>query len=317
METQRAISVVADGLDIAVNDQQAISDPTRLRNPLGTPMWVDSICVIPQYITTGPTTPVRELGDLLIRLWLGREPLTNGFVPVCTLDRIPNTSRAASSGGVTVITSVGSYSYVWRFKKPLFVPMGGYIVPEFWNTGLTANANYDDIVFAYRGRSLPIGFTPDEVHIPWNAAFMGRATSLTSNPANQVLQSKKSDLVNPFDVPMKICRMTGLINFKGQPSFTVTSTIQLLDERHAFIRVTDSKGGIIIRDPTPFGHAFQVLDAAWQMNAVIDAKQHYIAMLNMNYGDLGSITDTGTPIAQPYVAISGYRSLPFARAQLA
>jgi len=320
MEPQRAIALVADGINLAVGDRLNIADPTRLRNPLNAPMWMDSITFTQRYLDGD--TGAFGLGDLMVRCFLGQEPLTNGMVPVATLDRIPNTSRRATGTlNQTTIPALGSYSYTWRFKKPLFVPAGGYVVTELWNTGATANDNYTNLVVTYRGRSLPKDFVPDEIHIPWCAAYVGAVADLTDAAlTNETIQTKKTDLLNPFDVPVKIERMTGLYNVDGYPSFAYTSRVLMFDQEYILIRLTDSTGGIIVRDPTPMGHLFQILDAAWQFNGVIQPKQHYIAMLNLNFADfIAAFTHFGSGITngQPFVAISGYRSLPYGRVKLA
>lgn len=317
----RAVAMVADDIDLAVGAQLAVSDPTRLRNPLRTPMWLDSIVITPQYLTTPQTSfgASQALGDLQIRLTLGREPLTNGFVPVMTLDKIPNVSRGFNPNvGVTTpqVTALGAWSYIWRFKRPLFVPANGYVVPEFFNTGKTQNVTYSNIVLTYRGRSLPAGFQPKEVHIPWNTAFVGAVRDLDS-PADWTEQSKETDLVNPFDEPLKTSRMNGVVCVSGFPSwYTPTNNFFFIDQEYITVRMTDSMGGIIVRDPTPFGHLFQPLCASWPLSTVMQPHQNYLVMLdlNLNVSFAGIFASNKL---QPLIAISGYRTKPIDKVQLA
>lgn len=297
----RAIALVADDIDLAVKAQLAISDPTRLRNPLQAPMYIDSIVIYNVFDES-------HLGDIQVRFRLGAEYLTNGYVPLLTFDRLPNTSLGLSE------SSIGAACYIWRFKKPLYVPANGYLVGELWNTGTTQNATYNDIVVTYRGRSLPRNFRPREVHLPWCASFIPPSIDLTT-PADSKQQSKKTDLVNPFNVPFHVTRFNGSICHASKPSFFSTAKgIFLLDEQTT-VRLTDSTGGIIVRDPTPLGHLCQILDASWQMNAIIKPRQFWIANMEFNYSAL--TFTTLFPIIQPFVAISGYRTLPINKVSLA
>lgn len=295
----RPISLVANQITLASGASIVINDPTRLRNPLDAPMFIDSIVITPP-LANGTPTPI---ADLLVKFKIGRHFLTNDFVPACTLDKVPNVSRSITGGGVTQVGDQGGFNFIWHFKKPLFVPRFGYMQAEFWNTGLTGQVAYENMVLTYRGRSLPQDFMPDAVHIPWNAAYMGPLKLLVNNAtANSTEQSKATDLLNPFDVPFRIHRMQGTVAWNGAMDPVGTPDAPSL---YALLRLTDSKGGIIIRDPTPLWHVFSPIDYSWPISATMEPKQNYIANYDLRYA---STNAAGTVRTRVYTAVTGHRS---------
>lgn len=301
-----AILLEATTPSLNANAEFGVTDESRLKNPHGTPILIDEIRFNVQPANAAGSADRHVAGDLRVQLKLGRVPLTNGFVPIWSLCLGVNQTFGANAEQVVQQSgdrAVAPSLYTWHLPKPLYVPTGGYLDPLFQNAAVHFNtAKTCRIVYAGRVLSADAPI-PEKIHVPWATAFVGASKAAGTDTTEQ---SREHHLVNPFDVPLKVQRFIGRLaqvigSFAEAPSAgAVDAALQL-----ATIRMVDSGGRIVIRDPTPFNHVFSIKDRAWTVNAVLPPRGFYVAYFDERYSSL-----SGNAI-QVFLSMIGHRTVPF------
>lgn len=230
----------------------AIGDTTQLRNPLRTGMWVDEFRFnAPNGRSERPPSflyqnlvPYGPSG-IQVKIALGREPITNGFVPVNALGPILN--QWAAEG-----TPSDSF-FVWRLPKPLYLPASELFSVSFFMDPATivGDVTAQNVSFSVAGRSTAEP-QPATLCIPYATATYSSSIVPDSN-GNVSFVAPDSALSNPFTIPLRLQRLVGRCSDMG-PS----------------IQLTNSQGGQILRTPTRFHDIFQPFVAALSTAATMN-----------------------------------------------
>jgi hypothetical protein len=240
---------------------------------------------------------------LRMRLRLGSEELTKGFVPLGCLGKVLNDETSMGNGGHN--------SFVWRLPKPLYVPPSELLVPSFFTApGASAPNDYPHEV-SYAGYSLEGEPPPSEVHLPWASAWVPRKVLVPADVAtsqNYIDISKTGDFPNPFPVPLHVQRFIGRYEFG-----TYSESANVGQDLAGFlttVTATDSAGNILVRDPTPFSHLFSPIDRCWTVNAVLPPKGFYRFRMERNFA--GYAVYSGTPTYFNLgIGMVGWRTVPY------
>ena len=282
-------------LVVPINSVRGLADSTQLQNPSRTAMWLDEIRFFVSFGTSDFSTLSLQLR---VSLKLGRTPITNGFVPIGLLGKLLNPYET-----IYLQYTSGAF-YTWKLPKPLYIPAGEYLIPAVQHigvAGITADAN---VRITYAGRSTPSGRpAPSVLNVPWATAFVApsRGTGAFTD------QSYETDLVNPFNEPLRVQRFLGdvvLADSNNNRTYG-NSVICSIGSRFTTVRMVNSNGAILARDPTPFNHLFNITDRAWTVNALLPPKGFYTAYLAQDYSllDLASVTIT------PIISMIGHREV--------
>ena len=249
-----------------------------LANQSKTPMWVDEIRIHSETPTI-EGQPLLTLFQLRFRFALGRHPLTSDFIPAPLLGKVLNETQDRQAGPLDTDTGYVS----WRLPRPLYVPPGGFLVPTCFNSldpyvNRTANVRV-----SYVGRSIESAMIePKRIDIPWVAMFLGE-TRVGGPDAIFVEESRESDLYNPFDVPLRVQRFIGRIPWIADLNQMSERVPIMTSGLHSLVRMTTSEGHHAIKEPTPFGHVFNVTDRSWNAASILKPKGFYLATIDEDF----------------------------------
>lgn len=278
-----------------------ISDPTRLQNPFRTPMLLDEIRFFPQTQTFSGLEVWQTLLRLALQvdLRLGRVPLTNGPVSISCFGKSLNDATRYLS-----LESGGPFTY--KLPKPLFLLPEEYLVPRVYHNPAFGTSEAQVLEVIYVGRSLPADFPRPQVrHIPWIAQAPKLDATITTS-GDTIVQTTEADLVNPFDVPLKVQRFIGDFYNSVDRAGNVGVTADVQGEL-TLMRAVDHEGGILVKDSTPFSHLFGYNDRSWTVNTVLAPKGFFIFFIERNYAGL-----SGDPVTTaPIFTMTGYRTERF------
>lgn len=272
---------------VPVNSVRGLADSTQLQNPSRTAMWLDEIRVFAHFPQERSQADVQDINlQLRISLKLGRIPITNGFVPIALMGKVLNPTEFILEGN-------GGF-HTWKLPKPLYIPAGEYLIPEIQHIGFASITDTPDIRITYAGRSLPSDHPrPPVLNFPWVTAYV------TPNRGVGVFtdQSYETDLVNPFNEPLRVQRFVGdvvLADSNNNATRGNNRPACSIGSRFTTVRMANSNGAILVRDPTPFNHLFNVTDRTWTVNALLPPKGFYTTFLNQDYSllDLSGVTIT-------------------------
>jgi hypothetical protein len=260
-------------------------------------------------------TRVGGVSNLMGAIWaglsVGRVDLTRGLIPMSLFGRLQDTS--VEFDVLPFITPVGFPSQclhaVWRFKKPLYISPQRHInVKLYWNAGLTPTGGGQpvtvNVTVSFFGRALPENYpVPATVYVPYMTSFVPNPFLAANTPT--VLKSVPNDLGNPYREELRVTRFTGFCN-SIITAGAVAEELLLALANLITVRMTEYRGGIVIRDQTSFGGAFDHTTRAWDVDAVLPPSGYYSTIINI--GTIGGITAAGYS-SQPTIALQGYRAL--------
>lgn len=263
------VVLASDVHTLAATETRALSDPKHLENPFMGGMEVDEIrFYAPTFIGT--------VNETQYELRLGDELLTGGFVPTSLF------APLIDSG----LSSVGTH--VWRLPKPLYLRRGDRIFVNMRNPHTTLPASAGIVAL---GR--PVGdAVPRVTNIPYVKAWIASACNDPVAYGSYDAESTEADLVNPFPIPLRLQRLIGIVYGSGFRASWWKQADSLK------VQIVDSKGGFVVRDPTPFTNLFFRLHRAWNINTVMAPRQHFDAQLH---------AEPGWNIGTPAIALVGYR----------
>lgn len=291
---------------VKLGQRTAVADVTSLENPRKTAILVEEIRF------TLKSDTVRELGYFIrVKLRIGRQQLMNDWVPLALLgtpiDRFQSAPINSTAG------SNVDYLYTWRPPKPILVPENATLHVQFFYDnqfalGGGALPASIDCGVSMIGRDLGKGFRPPAIaDLPWVANWLGSAVATGSDTVDQ---SQASHLVNPFPSPLVMYSMLGGIFVATADVDTelhLSTSYQNDQSAQAKVQIVDHKDRIIIRDQTPFGDAFAMLDNTWHMRqAPLEANGFYLAFVSM----LGASAIASYQL-QPAITMIGCRKVPF------
>jgi hypothetical protein len=277
-----------------------LKDPSRIRAPNNTPMWVDEIRFL------GSNFDGKTMGGVLhVQMRLGGFSLTKGFVPIWCLGKLLNP-----------LEQRGSFQgYTWRLPKPLLVPPGKPLEITFAavNPAVTrydaGNNSTMDLHIGVVGRLLPAMYwVPQKIDIPWVAHWQS-AVKTTGGAGDVYVQSSTpTDLVNPFEEPVFVHGFLGRMIFRFSADFAEVGGSDgdggEISSNFTTVRMASSYGTIIVRDPTPFSHLFSNTDRQWRVSAVLPPKGFYTVTLAQNYATVTAGSD-----AYAQISVVGHRQV--------
>ena len=237
-------------------------------------------------------------GTIWCDLTLGSIKLTNGSIPVWGFGRAENLEAEIK---IDAATNTTFCSYSWRLPRPLFIPAGAVLVPNFTHTGFVPDTI--NVRVGYSGRTV---FTkPKKLYVPWVAKFVSKALNPIENAG--VDRSSELDLVNPNPELFYLQRFVGrtqvistISAFENEP--------QSFGSQRLLMRMTDSYGRPIVRSFTPFRSVFGALTRSWEMDngAELDPEAYYLVELKK---EADPNLEYQGATAQAFISMVGWREI--------
>lgn len=248
---------------ILSGNQKGFARSIHMQNPFRVPVLVDEI----RYRITSDSDQelAIALAQIRVRHLLGRTPLMSNTIPIGLLSK---------SFGMTVPTSLDFPSwYTWKLPKPLYVPATEVLSAELEMPPDIAGTF--TVQVSYAARILPDGTPPPEkINVPWACFF--QLPEFSSTSGIDVVTTKETDIVNPFNETLFVQRFIGRSVFQTGGGFIETPTIPSQLFEFTTVRAADSFGRILVRDPTPWPHLFYFPDRAWTVNTKLQPKGFYL-----------------------------------------
>lgn len=285
-----------------------------LKNPMGGAMEIHQIKWELQIPSASVTFTGSVTGGVIgCKLEMGGHPLTNGFIPVWSfvkpnsiLDEILMNTGATAAGQVSVFT--------WNLARPLYVPPGVTVTPAFQHRGLFQAAV--NVRISYGGRSFRAKTAaPKKVNVPYASVYISK--NFDANAADTD-QSTELDIINPFDTPLKLQRLTGRCQFQDSnrggnlyidEGYNGATSGPTPGEEMLSVRIFDSNGRPIVRNATIFRSVFSTITRSWEMDngAVMDPESYYRVLLTKAAPLAGASSD---PVfCQAFVGAVGWREI--------
>ena len=210
-----------------------------------------------------------NLGSIVsTKLSLGQKFLMRDPVPVWILGTMMDTGQEADLDSNIATLTVLSH-YRWRLPEPLYVEEG-QVLGSVFSRGIDGFGSIN-VQVSYVGRTVAPGQArPRVIPVPYAAPFV---TTLT----NTYQQSNEKHLFNPFDVPIRVQRLTGrVLNFVSGTSLgAVISLTPSTAGNGVTILMNDSWGGKMVNNNTGLGDVFDALRTAWTVDTLMPPKGVY------------------------------------------
>jgi hypothetical protein len=290
-----------------------------LKNPLGTPMEIMEIrWQVFGSVGSGvlPATLIPIGGAIGCKLVLGNIELTNGFIPLWLFGRCDNVFADDSKiNGVLGVFNTNYYcEMVWRLPQPLFVPAGAVLQPTFQHYGYGALPM--TVTISYCARSLKANASPPALMpVPWVSKYISKSMdyAFVDNDTSQ-----ETDIINPYDVPVHLQRMTGRVvtqmydtlglitRFTDSDALNTNVIAPGFDEPNITVRIVDSAGNPIVRNATRIRQVFHNTTRSWEMSAgtTMPPNSFYNVVLAQVAGAAGALIVTQR---QVHIAAVGWR----------
>lgn len=302
---------------LSPNSQVAVP-AQNLQNPLGGPMEIHEIRF--QIFARQPTEALAALPSYLsdqgalvgVKLDLGSIELTNGFVPAWCLGQDYNENAKAlfiNNLPTGLVNQISSY-YRWVLPKPLYVPEGATIVPQFQHRGFAPVTV--QVGIAYSGRALPRNAPkPAKAFVPWVSSYYSRAFQFTTTATDsQFDQSSPVDLFNKWDTDIQLQRFTVrspvIVPSLGQWADWNNVLGTYFDYMQA--RIVDSSGVPIVRKYSPLGEIVNPQNKTWELGGATQASGDFWNIF-LKMSPVPAVIAETTIIAQMQAALVGYREV--------
>lgn len=298
---------------LSPNSQVAVP-AQNLQNPLGGPMEIHEIRF--QIYARQPAEALASLPAYLsdqgalvgVKLDLGSIELTNGFVPAWCLGQDMNENAKnlfINNLPTGRVNQISSY-YRWVLPKPLYVPEGATVIPQFQHRGFAPVTV--QVGIAYSGRALPRNSPkPQKAFVPWVSSYYSQAMQF-STTATTFDQSSPVDIFNKWDTPIHLQRFTVrspvIVPTLGQWADWNNVLGTYLDFMQA--RIIDSSGIPIVRKFTPLGEIVNPQYKTWEISGAVQAPGDFWNVFVKLTPVTVPLVDT-TILAQTQMALVGYR----------
>lgn len=301
-----------------------------LKNPTGAAMMIHQIKFsLKAQVSSGAQFQATVLGGMILcDLKLGNIPLTNGFVPVWNFVK-PNSFNSELFTLITEeATADAAYAeFCWTLARPLYVPANAVIIPSFSNTGLVPNTI--DVRISYAGRSLKAGAAPPKrVFIPYVSSYISKNFPADDEDSDE---SSELSIINPFDQPLKLQRLTGrcqnVRNIAGLatvyadegfsqvivPGLSSDYYLSMATpgEEMISVKIYDSNGRPIVKDFTIFRAVFPTTTRSWEFDngAVMDPQSYYRVFVDKQPALIGDTATDFTIFSQITIGAVGWREI--------
>lgn len=236
--------VLNDTITIPANSKRS---PTGigLQNPFQDWIQIDSIRIL----TQPSSVPDQFNSSVRVRFMLGNVPLTD-YVHLSCLH--------------------GTQDNKWVFDTPIYVPPRGFLVPDLWNSNewVAGTAVIEVTYFARIVRNPPRKFK-----VPWVCEFV---TAPLDGGTDLIINSKATDLRNPFDDTVVVKRFVGRVS----SSSLSAANGALLRFSYLTVSMYDHQRRIVVPGKVPFGTLFNVNDSTLTAPANLPPRGYYIVTLN-------------------------------------
>lgn len=226
--------------------------------------------------------------------------LTNGPVPIWSLGqaRLLGAENQLQSFYADFINGLSSsYAFFstaahsWKLDHPMYVPVGGRIIPTVKSLGSFNGAV--QLGISCIGKVLP-NSPPSRpsYKVPWVVSYVSKSFDAAETGQDA---STESMLKNPHRVPVTMERFIGRIH--AQAGIISGSVLQLAvldtnlldgDDIHVYggsainyysammtMRMRDSMGNPIVREKTPFRSVFEAATRSWECQHILPPDQFY------------------------------------------
>lgn len=302
---------------LSPNSQVAVP-AQNLQNPLGGPMEIHEIRIQvsarqPTEAAAGLPFYLSDQGALVgIKLDLGTIELTNGFVPAWCLGQDYNENakiQFVNALPTGTVNQIAAY-YRWVLPKPLYVPEGATIIPQFQHRGYSPVTV--QVGIGYSGKALPRNSPkPQKAFVPWVSSYYSRAFQFTTTPTgSQFDQSSPVDLFNKWDTPIQLQRFT-VRSPVIVPTFGIWADWNnvlgtYFDYMQA--RIVDSSGVPIVRKYTPLGEIVNPQNKTWELGGAVQAPGDFWNVF-VKMDPVPALVQDTTILAQTQMALVGYREV--------
>lgn len=237
-------------------------------------------------------------GTIWCELMMGNVKITNGAIPVWCFGRAENLE---AEGKTDSTDSLAFMSYSWRLPRPLFIPAGAVVIPNFTHTGFVPDTI--NVRVGYSART--VFKRPRVVYVPWVAKYVSKSFNPLS--AADVDASSELDLVNPHPEVLHLQRMVGRNLAVGADATFAEGLPMSFGSQFLKLRITDSYGRPIVRSFTPFVSVFDAGTRSWEMDngAELDPGAYYLVNLKKD----ATVVATAGGAAQAFISIIGWREL--------
>lgn len=301
-----------------------------LVNPHGLPMELLEVMftIYPNPEATSPN-PLRTFSFLTgmsvgVKMDLGNIPVVDADVPVNAFGTSRDDADIAAFGGVSIYPDptdtdiiATPFTYRWRLKFPLFIPPGAVLTPVF--THLGQNQFPVTVQMIYNCRTLPVGYTPPaEMFAPWVGSYNSVSfDNMASEPAGRDFSSEL-DIINPFQQPLSLARLTGRVSAVFNESSTSANEQQNVEDisDHRFrigkLRIRSRSGDEVARSPTVFNGLFPSTWRAWDIpnGWTLRPGEFYKVQLTVDQTSATAPAAYEMGSIQYAVSAVGYRKLP-------
>jgi hypothetical protein len=238
--------ILNDSITIPANAKRS---PTGigLQNPFQEWIQIDSIRIVTAQVATN--SPDQINSSVRVRFMLGNVPITD-YVHLSCLH--------------------GTQDNKWVLDTPIYVPPRGFLVPDLWNSN-EWNAGTATVEVTYYARI--VRNPPRRFKVPWICGFV---TAPLDGGSDVIVNSKATDLRNPFDDTISVKRFVGRVSSSGLSA----NNSALLRFSYLNVSMFDHQRRIVVPGRVPFGTLFNVNDSTWTAPANLPSRGYYIATLN-------------------------------------
>lgn len=307
-----AIALTSAPVNFTAAGQQTTLDPYKMQNPASKAMLIDEVRFIP--IGTSATWETVFGACVFARLRVNRQNVTADFVPLWVLGGTRNVAATANLGlGV----NRNLQTFIYRPSRPIYVPKYTNLLCDLVldsNASAVCGITAANFQVVYVGRQFDDvnNPPPSTVDVPWVAKWIPQ-TGYSANPnafqAGQLtngIRSGANDLAAPFAQPTHVEKMIGRIMTAGSSTLTDAFFFDpSLPLKSVTVTMSNVRGSIITRDPTPYGLLFDGITREMSLDCIVDNQSYFIATLNV---DLRAYSDN----IAVHTAMHGYRTVSLA-----
>lgn len=281
--------------------------PAALKNPMGQDMEILEVKFeVSGSLGQNADVGVPYGGSIGCELALGSYKLTNGAVPVWNFGRAENRPGEAKIETIGFASTPYSYcSYSWRLPRPLFIPAGAALVPNFNHFGYVPFTL--GVRIGYSARS--VFKRPKTIYLPWVASYKSKVFNPITDASTDA--SDEEELINDTDRVIKLQRFTGRLQYIFPDGTTSDIDPVSVGARYLTMRMVDSYGRPIVRTYTPFHSVFSPLTRSWELEdigAQLDPGAFYRVFLKKAAMTMASGQNGGQ--VQAFVSMVGWREEP-------
>lgn len=268
----------------------ATPDPgVSIKNPYRSPMWIDEIRFnfSSEGMSAIPGNLVAIRAKLNGKYFINEPVLIRALVPQLDITE-------------TLLGGGDSGNYVWKLWKPIWMDADdemdlelSWQIPQLPNAGgglpaiAWGNSGATNVIVTVLGRSTTLNNRPQVRHLPWATKWTTEFINYGS-PVPYLQRSPDSAIANQLRHHVNVRRMLCAFGFGNDfpqaldavPESFVNNTL----------RISDSNGVYIAKDPIPLFELFTGTTRAYDLNFVMKPKDFWT--LEFTFGNPDYLTDS-------------------------